>query len=145
MIVHNSGGLIGLIMDQRILTGREKLDRTKKNAWFKMPRAQRTIWANPFVDQILYIAGHILDQTGQPEKIWDNISLGTDFNGMITPLKPFNSAIKLPAFRRALIRVMIKRAAHEATLADKTEGEIIDIVDRVLWKNNLRFLEKHFH
>ncbi|MCF8357162.1 MAG: dipeptidase [Prolixibacteraceae bacterium] len=145
MIVHNSEGLIGLIMDQRILTGREKLNQTKKNACFKTPRAQRTIWANPFVDQILYIAGHILDQTGQPEKIWDNISLGTDFNGMITPLKPFNTATKLPAFRRALIRVMKKRAAHEATLAGKTEGEIIDIVDRVLWKNNLKFLEKHFH
>lgn len=144
MIVHNSEGLIGLIMDQRILMGKEKLDQTKKKAWFKSPRAKRTIWAEPFVDQILYIAGHILDQTGQPEKIWDNISLGTDFNGMITPLKPFNTATKLPAFRRALIRVMKKRAPFEATLAGKTEAEIIEIVDRVLWKNNLKFMEKHY-
>lgn len=144
MIVHNSEGLIGLIMDQRIMMGKEKLDNTKKKARFKPCRKKREIWANPLADQILYIAGHILDQTGLPDKIWDNISMGTDFNGMITPIKHFETATKLPALRRTLIRVMKKRAPNEPTLTGKTEAEIIEIVDRVLWKNNLKFLEKHY-
>lgn len=145
MIVHNSEGMIGLILDQRIMMGKATLDETKKNARFKLCGTKRKIWIRPYINQILHIARHILTVTGSTDTIWDNISLGSDFNGMITPIKPFNTANKLPALEQAMISELKRMAATEITLLGKTDSEIREIVDKILWKNNLLFLEKHFH
>jgi microsomal dipeptidase-like Zn-dependent dipeptidase len=145
MIVHHSEGMIGLILDQRIMTGKEKLKEIEKQVWFKTIKAKRIIWVKPFIDQILHIAGHILAETGLPEKIWDNISLGSDFNGMITPIKSFKTADELPELHDTLFNELKKLTATEVTLIGKTEAEILEITDKIMWKNNLLFLEKHFH
>jgi microsomal dipeptidase-like Zn-dependent dipeptidase len=145
MIVHNSGGMIGLILDQRIMMGRAAFDETKKKARFRSLKAKQRIWIQPFIEQILYIARHIQNEIGDGEMIWDNICLGTDFNGMITPIKPFNTAEKLPALRKTLFRELKKRVLTETVLLGKTEDEIQEITNKIVWKNNLLFLERHFH
>jgi microsomal dipeptidase-like Zn-dependent dipeptidase len=144
MIVHRSGGIIGLILDQRIMMGKAKFDEIKKRARFKTFREKRKIWIQPFIDQILHIARHILNETGETEKLWDNISLGTDFNGMITPIKPFKTAVEMPVMKRILFRELKKRAVAEVALAGKSDDEIRAITDKIMWKNNLLFLEKYF-
>ena len=123
---------------------RLQLDETKKQARFKSAKVAGAIWIKPLVDEILHIAGHILDVTGQSEGIWDNISIGSDFNGMITPLKAFNKADKLPFLQEMMFKELINRRASEVTLSGKTDAEIQEITDLIMWKNNLRFLEKHF-
>jgi len=145
MIINNSGGIIGLNMDERIMMGKKALEETKKLARFKSGEAARAIWIKPLINEILHIAGHILSQTGQPEKIWDNISIGSDYNGMITPIKAFKTANKFPELDATIFRELKKRIGTEVTLAGKTETDIREITDKIMWKNNLRFLEKHFH
>ncbi len=145
MIIHNSGGIIGLNLDQRVMMGKQKRDKIKKLARFKSARVRREIWIKPLLDQILYIAGHILSETGQEEKIWDNISIGSDFNGMITPIKAFNNAEKIPVLYETMFRELNKRRGAEITLSGKNEDDIKEITDKIMWRNNLRFLEKHFH
>jgi microsomal dipeptidase-like Zn-dependent dipeptidase len=144
MIVHNSGGIIGLILDERIMTGKVKLEETKKNLWFKSSAVKRAIWIKPLLDQILHIARHILSETGQPEKIWDIISMGSDFNGMITPVKSFDTADQFPALNDTMFQELKKLKTSEITLIGKTDAEIQEITDKIMWKNNLLFLEKHF-
>jgi microsomal dipeptidase-like Zn-dependent dipeptidase len=145
MIIHNSGGIMGLNLDERIGMGKKRLDETKKLARFKPAKVAREIWIKPLVDEILYIARHIMDETGQSEGIWDNISMGSDFNGMITPLKPFNKADKFPDLQENLFKELINRRNSDAVLTGKSEPDIQEITDKIMWKNNLRFLEKHFH
>jgi microsomal dipeptidase-like Zn-dependent dipeptidase len=144
MIINNSGGIMGLNLDQRIGMGKKKRDETHKLARFKSVQTAGKIWIKPLVDQILHIAGHILKETGQSEGIWDNISIGSDFNGMITPLKSFNKADKFPFLQEMMFQELINRRATEVTLTGKTDLEIREITDRIMWKNNLRFLEKYF-
>jgi microsomal dipeptidase-like Zn-dependent dipeptidase len=145
MIIYNSGGIMGLNLDHRVGMGKKRLDETRKQARFKSAKAAGEIWIKPLVNQILHIAGHILKTTGQPDRIWDNISIGSDFNGMITPLKPFNKADKLPFLQEMMFQELINRRATEVTLTGKTDEEIREITDMIMWKNNLRLLEKHFH
>jgi microsomal dipeptidase-like Zn-dependent dipeptidase len=145
MIIHNSGGIMGLNLDQRIGMGKKKLDETKKQASFSTVKKAREIWVKPFVDEILHIARYICEQTGQKDTIWDNISIGSDFNGMITPLQPFRNAEKFPALQKYIFRELKKRSAAEVVLSGCTDSDIQEITDKIMWKNNLRFLEKHFH
>jgi microsomal dipeptidase-like Zn-dependent dipeptidase len=145
MIIHNSGGIIGLNLDQRIMMGKKKLDEIKRLVKGKSIEEKRDIWVKPLIDQILHIAGHILSQTGQPGKIWDNICIGSDFNGMITPIKAFRNAEKLPLLYKYLFKRLLKMTNTVPLLAGKSEAEIKEITDKIMWKNNLQFLEKHFH
>jgi microsomal dipeptidase-like Zn-dependent dipeptidase len=144
IIIQKSGGIIGLNMDQRIMMGKEKLEETKEQVMGKPPKKSRKIWIRPLADQLLYIAGVILQGTRDPAKIWDNISIGSDFSGMITPIKAFDDATKFPDLDEALFNELISRRISDAKLADKTDAEIREITDKVVWKNNLMFLEKHF-
>jgi hypothetical protein len=64
---------------------------------------------------------------------------------MITPLKPFNKADKLPFLQEMMFKELINRRVSEVTLTGKTDEEIREITDMIMWKNNLRLLEKHFH
>jgi hypothetical protein len=125
--------------------GKKRLDETKKLSRGKSGEKAREIWIQPLLKEILYIAGLILEQTQNPAVIWDNISLGTDFNGMITPIKAFKNAEKLPLLDKTLCKELKKLRATEVTLTGKTDAEIQEITDKIMWKNNLLFLEKHFH
>jgi hypothetical protein len=144
MIVHRSGGIMGLNLDRRIGMGKATLDETRKKARFKSGDSGRMVWVSPLVNQILHIAGHILGETGNPEVIWDNISIGSDFNGMITPLNAFRSAEQMPGLQESLIRELKNRRTSEKTLLDKTDSDIEEIVDKILWKNNIKFLKINF-
>lgn len=144
MIVHNSKGLIGLILDERIMMGKETLDATKKLARFKSKKEKRRLWIQPFIKQILHIARHIYDVTGIADGIWDNICLGTDYNGMITPIKSFNTSEKLPVLQRTLFSELKKLTATEPILLGKPDSEVQEIVDKIFWRNNLLFLEQNF-
>jgi len=145
MIIHRSGGIIGLNLDQRIMMGKKTLDEIKKLARFKSADDALAIWIRPLLKQILHIAGHILSVTGQAEMIWDNISMGSDFNGMITPIKAFKNAGKFPALNETMFTELKKLSGNEVTLVGKSEADIMEITDKIMWKNNLKFLEKHFH
>jgi len=144
MIIHHSGGIIGLNLDHRIMMGRKTLLDIKKRARFKSAEVARSIWIQPLLKQVLHIARHIQSVTGQPESIWDNISIGSDFNGMITPIKAFKNADKFPALYNTMLKELMRLATTESILAGKTESEIREITDKIMWRNNLAFLEKHF-
>lgn len=143
--VHHSKGIIGLILEHRIMMGKEAYDEAEKASRLKTKAEKKKIWIKPFIAQILHIAGLLLDTTGNKEIIWDNVSLGSDFNGMITPIKPFNTAEKLPALERTLFNELLKLTmTDEKTLKGKTYLEVKEIVSKILWKNNLLFLERNF-
>jgi microsomal dipeptidase-like Zn-dependent dipeptidase len=145
MIIHRSGGIIGLNLDQRIIMGKEKLDRIKLRVKSLPKKEQPDIWVNPMIDQMLHIASVVLDATGDPSVIWDNIAIGSDYSGMITPVNAFRDATNFPDLDQALFKGLQMRAATEAVLSGRNDDELRRITDLILWKNNLRFLERHFN
>jgi hypothetical protein len=64
---------------------------------------------------------------------------------MITTIKHFTTADKLPLLEHTLFTLLKERRDIESILSGKTDEEIREIVIKVLWKNNLLFLERHFN
>ena len=145
LIIHKSGGLIGLNLDERIMMGKEVLDAARKNARWKLPRVADVIWIEPLIEEILHIAGTIFSETRDDSVIWDNICIGSDFDGMITPIKAYNNAIKFPKLDKMIFEQLRKRINPEQFLINKSDSEIREISDKILWKNALRFLKEHFN
>jgi len=66
---------------------------------------------------------------------------------MIRPLRAFRTANKFPSLNDTMYKEL-KRNSEKAKPGDilfgKTEADIKEITDKIMWKNNLEFLKKHF-
>ena len=87
MIIHESGGLIGLNLDQRIIQGKKMLTTVKHLSEEFPEGTYDSLWAEPLITTIIYIARHIFNTKGNESVIWNNITIGSDFDGLITPIK----------------------------------------------------------
>ena len=145
MIIHNSGGLIGLNLDERIMMGKEVLDVTRKGARWKLTRQAKIIWIEPLIEQIIHIARTIYAQKGDVNVVWDNICIGSDFDGMITPIKAYRNANCFPEIDKMIFERLRKSISTEPFLANKSDSEIREVTDKIVWKNILRFLKKHYN
>jgi hypothetical protein len=145
MIIHRSGGLIGLNLDERIMMGKEVLDTTIKATRLKQKRIADILWLEPLIEEILHIAKSIYRQTGYENVIWENICIGSDFDGMITPIKACRNATHFPKLDKMIFEQLKKRINTEPFLTNKSDSEIRDITDRIMWKNILSFLKKHYN
>jgi microsomal dipeptidase-like Zn-dependent dipeptidase len=145
LIIHKSGGLIGLNIDERIMMGKEVLDKTKKLIKWKMPWIADIIWIEPLIEEILHIARLIYLQTQDETVIWDNICIGSDYDGMITPIKAYRNAKSFPKLEKMIFERLRKKISSERLLTNKSDSEIREITKKILWKNSLRFLKKHYN
>jgi microsomal dipeptidase-like Zn-dependent dipeptidase len=145
LIIHKSGGLIGLNLDERIMMGKEVLDAIKKNSRWKLPWVADVIWIEPLIEEILHIARVIFSETRDESVIWDNICIGSDYDGMITPVRAYKNANKFPKLDKMIFEQLRKRINTELFLKNKSDSEIRGITDKIVWKNALSFLKKHFN
>jgi hypothetical protein len=145
LVIYKSGGLIGLNLDERIMMGKGVLDTTKRKARWKLPRTADIIWIEPLIEEILHIARSIYLHTLDECVIWDNICIGSDYDGMITPVKAYRNAKRFPRLDKMIFRQLRKRAGTEQFLINKSDSEIREITDMIVWKNALRFLKKHYN
>ena len=146
--IHDTGGLIGMIFDQRVLAGGEKLRQLKASLnqndpdnYFNGQNRKRR-WAILIVDQIHHIVKTVKD-SGRADwaKAWDRICIGSDFDGQIDPIDAYNRAQHFTKFRRVFQRLVkrdprfdhLKAGLPERILADKICG--LNVYD---------FLRRHF-
>jgi microsomal dipeptidase-like Zn-dependent dipeptidase len=89
MQIYNSKGIIGLNLDQRILSSSEFINSSKKlgNDLDKV----LPFWANHIVNHITQMADVIFSKNkGQDAKrVWDMFCIGSDFDGFINPVDAF--------------------------------------------------------
>ena len=77
--------------------------------------------------------------------IWGNICIGSDFDGMITPIKAYRNADNFPKLDKMIFKQLRKRVNTEQFLTNKSDSEIREITDGIVWKNALRFLKNHYN
>ena len=114
--IHNSGGLIGLSFDQRIM-GQDKvlvafnLQDFLKGKKKKRREAQRSIRRT--IEAVVRIPFE--NTLGEPHRIWDELSIGTDFDGFIDPLFGYSTVLDFPEFEEDLVESLeeIKKARPE--------------------------------
>lgn len=151
MEIYYSGGLIGLNLDQRILSGKEMAEFTDKYTYKNSsPELFQSVWTEPLVRNVLHIL-EVVHQSGIENKsyAWEMIAIGSDFDGMINPLDAFCFAEDFESLREMLLKKLEQRAVVMPLLdfSDNQEekpASLADFVDGIMYKNALRFLEKHY-
>lgn len=84
----------------------------------------------------------ILDQRLSPESritMWDRICLGTDYDGMIDPLKRYPTALDFDRFAEDL---RAELTAHRHTRFINQIG-VDTLVEKICWRNADAFLRRH--
>ncbi len=132
-IIHQSEGLIGLMVDKGNLGG---IDLIKKISEIKDNVKQRKEFTQLFWDNAFQLVEAIGEKSG-----WDIIALGTDFDGSITHMDPYPSSAHLPLLRQDLVEYLEKNAYQKKLWFGYTPTEI---VDKMMYKNAMEFYKKFF-
>ncbi len=116
-IVHETGGVIGLVFDSRVC-GVAPKQTIPGEFWPDL--VMRHIFA--MVDVVM------LDQRYSDEekrKVWDCVALGTDYDGLIDPLTRYPTAMSLPRFADDL-RAFLTRYRHTRFIENIGVEKLVD-------------------
>lgn len=127
----NSGGLIGMSFDQKILG--------MTPPFLGLGKRKKAAWPELIGMQILDMA-----EAAKSVRIWDSLALGTDFDGVIDPMDPYATALDFPNFREDLIRFFESQLQENYRfyfLENASRAYIRKIVDKICGGNAYRFME----
>ena len=130
-MVHDSDGLLGVCFDQGVAgVGPNE-------------RVPDQLYGRVLVRQILAMVDVIMldDRRNEADRIrvWDRICIGSDFDGVIHPVASHSTALSFPDFAEDLRSVLYEK--RHTRLIERVGVD--EIVDRICWKNILRFTQKH--
>lgn len=143
MRIFRTKGLIGVIFDERVLTGGRKLRKIKKAIKaHNNSRFTREQWTRVVLDHVHHIVSMVKNSGEQEwEKAWDIICIGSDFDGQINPVDSFRKATDFDKFRKEAEKVLRKDARFNALKGGLSEREIMD---RICFDNVFNFLKRYF-
>lgn len=161
-MIHKSGGLIGLILNESRLPGYEskKIIRQNKRKIRKLKKEdsddpQIQILESENKDEyILALAANIwhIIRVINEKSAWDIISIGSDFDGMIDALDPYVKASDFKTLLTDLMNFIENNDGIEEINLSKTEFEILkfgysteQIAEKIANANAMLFLKKYFH
>jgi len=131
--IHQSEGLIGLMMDRGNLGG---LDTIKEIVNMTDDKRKRTAYAKLFWDNAFQAVKAVGDDTG-----WDVLAFGSDFDGTITHMEPYHSAATIPTFQHDLIEFLTTTNYKKELWYDFSPA---DLVRKIMHENAMRFYKKFF-
>lgn len=86
--IMRSGGLIGLILDERVLAGEKLLEAVRKNPELALV---------PFTQHIQYMYERGLEAGLSPQKAFGALCIGSDYDGYIDPLDAVPTVLEYPS------------------------------------------------
>ncbi len=132
-IIHQSKGLIGLMMDRGMLGG---FDAVQKIAAIEDKERQRSEYCKLFWDNAFQVIKAV-----EHRSAWDCVALGTDFDGTITHMDPYETSAKIPDFKNDLIKFLENTRYQEDLWYTYTPK---DLVRKIMQENAMRFYSEFF-
>ncbi len=132
-IIHESEGLIGIMMDKGNLGSVELIKRVSA---ITDPAKQREEFARVILNNIFQVVKAVEAKSG-----WDIVSIGTDYDGTITHVDPYDTSAKMPLLREDLVAYLYRHNFHKELWYGYTPEQLID---KVFSGNAMRFYEKYF-
>ena len=132
-IIHDSEGLIGLMVDKGNMGG---IDLIKEISEIKDNAKQRKAFAHLFLDNAFQLVKAVGEKSG-----WNMIAFGSDFDGTITHMDPYPTVAELPTFQQDLIDYLEEKNYHKDWWFGYTPKEI---VEKIFYKNAMDFYKKFF-
>jgi len=147
--IFKSGGLIGVILDQRMLSGMKVSEegmKFSKREIFNNDEKIVKFWTVQIAKNILGMVKAVVTDdnvnTDEKIKVWDILSIGSDFDGMINPVDSFIIADEFKDLRSALAKYMPGLPDFDLC----AQGLSIDeILDKIMYDNALEFVLRNYH
>lgn len=140
-MIFKTNGLFGLSFDQRIL-GVPKAQKESND----LQNNILALWKNiKGVVEVIYKDDAIPES--DKKNIWNCITIGTDFEGLIDPINRYNCALDFETFREDLIRVIDLERTNKTTVSVKdfkSRSDVEMAVDRFCFSNAEEFVVKNY-
>ncbi len=147
--IFQSGGIIGINLDQRILSGMDVIEDSNdfsNREIFKNQEPVVKFWTEQIARNILGMVKAVVDSDdiddAEKVKAWDIISIGSDFDGMINPIDSFITADEFKDMRRALEKYMPQVDGYDACSMGLLIG---DILDKIMYDNVTNFVIRNYN
>ena len=137
-MIAKSGGLFGLILNERLLASKERLDKIKDR---KDPKE----WAQIMFEQIegcIRAVQSVAKSREEKREAWDCLAIGSDFDGFCNPPDTFYSAATIPLLEESLIEILKEYPEQKSLLAGL---DVEEAVEKVMFENVFEFLRRNFH
>jgi hypothetical protein len=144
----DSNGIIGLNLDQRILSGDQVINQSKEFSRSDIRNNRSNVvefWTKQFARNLLGIVEAVIHSGSIDEakrkNVWNQISLGTDFDGLINPVDAFIVSDEIKNLREALKQYLPDMPNFE----ELAQGlGIEEILDKILYNNVLDFVVNNY-
>lgn len=133
-IIHNSTGLIGIMLDKHKLGGGEFFKNHINGVTDKDKIKEANL--RVFFDNALQIVKAVGNETG-----WNSIAIGSDLDGAIEHIEPYDQCSTYPLLYQDMVS-FLERTRYGKTLWYQQSPE--EIVDKIMRKNAMDFYERHF-
>lgn len=131
-IIGESDGLVGVMMDKGLLGG---IDHINKISTLSLEKQRvdfcKLIWQNMF--QMVEAVGNI--------KGWDIPAIGTDYDGTITHIDPYDTAAEMPNLRQDMIDLLEETKLQQDLWYDYTPKQL---VAKIMNGNAMEFYKKYY-
>lgn len=132
-IIHDSGGMIGIMMDKYKMAGKKFFDEINN---LDDREKVKDAYSEIFMDNVL----QMVQAVGKPSA-WDMITIGSDYDGAIPHVDCYEKAGRMPEFYEALIDYL-KRTEHGKQYWYGLKPR--KIVNKIFGENAMAFYERHF-
>ena len=135
-----SGGIFGLQIDKRRITNRceqRKIKFFSLSGSAKLKRWNSLVW-----NQIRHIAD-LLDSNGLPA--WDIICIGTDFDGVVSPIDGYWTSSEIQHLHTNLIEFADEYLRHKIFRLPSNNISSVKILNKIFSENALTFLSEYYN
>lgn len=132
-IIHETGGLIGLMLDKYKLGGGKFFNSIKN---IKEEEKLRDKYAEIFMDNVFQIIQAVGNKSA-----WDIIALGSDYDGAISHVDFYDKASTIPQLYHDLVH-FLERTRYGFSYWHGYKPE--ELIDKILRKNAMDFYSRHF-
>ena len=141
LMIFKTHGLFGLSMDQRILGVKSKQRKSGKR------NSVIAIWDSiQGVLSVVYNNANISE--AEKPRIWNMISLGSDFGGWIDPINKYKTVEQYPLLFDDLVELITNQvnSAHPPIAVQHltTAAKIQQVVEGLCFRNAEAFVQKHY-
>ncbi len=150
LIIAETGGLIGIQLDEKRIAGNTIIDIIKKNK-----KLGSTDLRRQYV-KVLFANLFEVVKTVNTKKGWDILSIGSDYDGLINHLDFYPTTAEMPVLRNDMLDFLktpeeISQAGfnYSVPLAEikrlMFDLTVEDIIEKIFARNVIAFLKKNFN
>ena len=142
LAIADSGGIIGLNVDQRVMSSEDYVKKVKRKVKFKKKDTRKKLWSSIIWNNIQYIA-EVLYRNGRNS--WDYMAIGSDFDGAINPVNYFLQLSDMPELANYLQQHL--EDYYQSTECIFTAEDRLDpatVIEKICFNNAGGFMERHF-